>query len=183
VVSPGRSIEHGHSSGDASRSGRRKSKGCSKSCSGNKGIQCRYSKDFGHFKWNYSKLKKKRDKQGDGSKGENSSVTSVAVADGDSVGFGELLVVSADSSSVGQCASSASADCDMSFNIGWILDSACSYHMCPHREWYATYEPLNGASVSMSNDTKCRVVGIGTIRFQMFDGVFVHSQMFAMWLG
>jgi len=62
-------------------------------------------------------------------------------------------------------------DCDMSFSTGWIPDSACSYHMCPHREWFATYEPLNGGSVSMGNDTKCRVVGIGTIRFKMFDGI------------
>jgi hypothetical protein len=43
--------------------------------------------------------------------------------------------------------------------------------MCPHREWFATYEPLNGGSVSMGNDTKCRVVGIGTIRFRIFDGI------------
>jgi len=46
--------------------------------------------------------------------------------------------------------------------------------MCPHREWFATYEPLNGGSVLMGNDTKCRVVGIGTIRFKMFDGI-VHT--------
>ena len=43
--------------------------------------------------------------------------------------------------------------------------------MCPHREWFATYEPLNGGSVSMDNDTKYRVVGIGTIRFKMFHGI------------
>jgi len=95
----------------------------------------------------------------------------VAAADADSVGSGELLVVSADSSSVGQCASSTLVDCDMSFSTGWILDSACSYHMCPHIEWFATYESLNGGSVSMGNDTKCRVVGIGTIKLKMFDGI------------
>ena len=104
VVSRGRSIERGHSGGDASGGGRRKSKGCLKSRSG-KGIQCRYCKDFGHFKWDCPKLKKKGDKQGDGGKGENSSTASVVVADGDSVESGELLVVSADNSSVGQCAS------------------------------------------------------------------------------
>ena len=161
VVSRGRSIERGHSGGDASGGGRRKSKGCLKSRSG-KGIQCRYCKDFGHFKWDCPKLKKKRDKQGDGSKGENSLAASVAVADGDSVESSELLVVSADSSSIGQCASSTSVDCDMSFSTGLILDSACSYHMCPHIEWFATYESLNGGSVSMGNDTKYRVVGIGS---------------------
>jgi hypothetical protein len=38
-------------------------------------------------------------------------------------------------------------------------------------EWFATYESLNGGSVSMGNGTKYRVVGIGTIRFKMFDGI------------
>ena len=61
VVSHGRSVERGHSGGDASSSGRRKSKGHSKSRS-SKGIQCRYCKDFGHFKWGCPELKKKRDK-------------------------------------------------------------------------------------------------------------------------
>jgi hypothetical protein len=123
------------------------------------------------MKWDCPKLKKKRDKQDDGNKGDNSSSATVAVAGGDSVESGELHVVSVDSSLIGHCASSALADCDMSFSTGWILDSACSYHMCPHREWFATYEPLNGGSVSMGNDTKCRVVGIGTIRFRVFDGI------------
>ena len=106
----------------------------------------------------------------------------MAVADGYSVESGELLV-SVDSSSVGQCASSTSIDCNMSFSTGWILDSACSYHMCPHREWFATYEPLNGGSVSMGNDTKCRVVGIGQSDSRCLMVLFVHSHMFAMWLG
>lgn len=94
-----------------------------------------------------------------------------AVADEDDDSSGELLVVSADSSSVRQCASSASADCDMSFSTGCLLDSARSYHMCTHREWFATYDPLNGGSVSMGNDTQCRVLGIGTVRFRMYDGM------------
>lgn len=132
VVSRVRSIEHGHSDGDAFGSGRRKSMGRSKYCSGNK-IQCRYCKDYGHIKRGCPKLKKKRDKQGDGNKSENSSSANVAVAYGDLVESSELLVVNADSSSAGQCASSASADCDISFSTGWVLDSTGSYHMCPHR--------------------------------------------------
>ena len=59
-------------------------------------------------------MKKKKDKQGDGSKSETSSA-SVAVSDDDS---GELLVASADLSSVGHCASNASTGCDMSFSTG-----------------------------------------------------------------
>ncbi len=59
------------------------------------------------------------------------------------------------------------------FPIGeddWILDSACSFHMCPSKEFFSTYEPKYG-NVLMGNDQSCQVVGIGTIRIQMFDGV------------
>jgi hypothetical protein len=94
----------------------------------------------------------------------------VAVADNDTGENGDFLIAIANGSLVGQCASSVSTDCDMSFCTRWVLDSACSYHMCPHREWFATYEPMNGGSVSMGNNTKCEVVGINTIRFKIFDG-------------
>uniref|UniRef100_A0A7N0THJ7 Gag-pol polyprotein n=1 Tax=Kalanchoe fedtschenkoi TaxID=63787 RepID=A0A7N0THJ7_KALFE len=116
VASRGRSVERSRNGGDLSSSCRRKSKGLSKSRSGNKGIQCRYCKEFGYFKWDCPKLKRKRDKQDDDNNGDNYSAASVAVADGDSVVSGELLVVIADNSSIGQCTSSTLTDCDMSFN-------------------------------------------------------------------
>ena len=166
VVTRGRSVERGYSGDDAAYSKGKKSKSRSKSRSGKKGIRFNYCKELGHIKWHCPKLKKKRDKQGDGNKSDTSSA-SVAASYGSS---GELLIASADFSSNQHCASSASAGCDMSFSTGWVLDSGCSYHMCPHREWFATYEPLTGGSVSMGNDTKCKVVGIGTIRFKMYDG-------------
>src|SRR5262249_48866380 len=53
----------------------------------------------------------------------------------------------------------------------WILDSVCSYHMCPHRDWFDTYASHDGGRVLMGNDTECRAVGIGTIKIKMFDGV------------
>jgi len=31
----------------------------------------------------------------------------------------------------------------------WILDSGCSYHMTPNKEWFEIYEPLNGGSILM----------------------------------
>lgn len=76
--------------------------------------------------------------------GENFSASNIVDANYDLVEFDELLVVSANISSVVHCASIASPDCDMSFRTTWVLDSSCSYHMCPHREWFTTYEPLNG---------------------------------------
>ena len=23
----------------------------------------------------------------------------------------------------------------------WVLNSSCTYHMCPRRDWFVTYEP------------------------------------------
>ena len=45
----------------------------------------------------------------------------------------------------------------------WILDSGCSYHMCPNRDLFSTYESCNGGIVLMGNNAACDVVGRGTI--------------------
>ena len=53
----------------------------------------------------------------------------------------------------------------------WVLDSACSYHMTPRRDWFTTYRPINGGLVYMGNNTTYKVVGIGTVRIKMYDGI------------
>src|SRR5665811_903002 len=52
----------------------------------------------------------------------------------------------------------------------WILDSACSYHICYIREFFHSFSESDG-SVFMGNDQPCRIEGIGSIKIQMFDGV------------
>ena len=51
-----------------------------------------------------------------------------------------------------------------------LLDSECTYHMCPKREWFNTYKPYDRGSVLMGNDAVCKTIGIGNIRIRMFDG-------------
>ena len=53
----------------------------------------------------------------------------------------------------------------------WILDSGCSYHMSPNRDWFSTYQSIDGGVVLMGNDVSCKVVGIGTVRIKMHDGL------------
>ena len=53
----------------------------------------------------------------------------------------------------------------------WVLDSACSYHMTPKKDWFDTYKPYNGGMVQMGNDATCPIIGIGTVKIKMFDGV------------
>ena len=53
----------------------------------------------------------------------------------------------------------------------WILDSACSYHMTPNKDWFNTYKLVNFGSVLMGNDASCKVARIWNIIIKMFDGV------------
>lgn len=53
----------------------------------------------------------------------------------------------------------------------WILDSACSYHIFPNREWFDPYKSVDCGNVLMGNDVLCKVIGIGTIKIRMFDGI------------
>ena len=53
----------------------------------------------------------------------------------------------------------------------WILDSACSFHVTPNKDWFDIYMLVNSGFVLMGNDASCKVIGIGNIRIKMFDGV------------
>ncbi|KAL8528974.1 hypothetical protein ACS0TY_006443 [Phlomoides rotata] len=52
----------------------------------------------------------------------------------------------------------------------WVLDSGCTFHMCPNECWFKNLEKLDGKSVLLGNDNSCKVKGIGSIRIKMFDG-------------
>jgi hypothetical protein len=45
------------------------------------------------------------------------------------------------------------------------------HFMSPKRDWFITYESVNGGSVLMGNDAIYKIVGIGTIRMKMHDGI------------
>ena len=62
--------------------------------------------------------------------------------------------------------------CQQSFScqLGFLTPGA-SYHMCLHRDWFGTYEPLVGGSVTMGNDAVSQTVGIGSVRIRCHDGV------------
>ncbi|KAH9769644.1 hypothetical protein KPL71_012096 [Citrus sinensis] len=53
----------------------------------------------------------------------------------------------------------------------WVLDSGCSFHMCPNKNLFTNYETCDGGIVVIGNDSSCRVVGRGLIRLKMFDGI------------
>ena len=53
----------------------------------------------------------------------------------------------------------------------WVLDSTCSFHVTPHKDWFDTYKSVNCGFVLIGNYATCKVFGIGTIKIKMFDNV------------
>ncbi|KAK0588992.1 hypothetical protein LWI29_008208 [Acer saccharum] len=53
----------------------------------------------------------------------------------------------------------------------WILDSGCSFHMCPKKEMFTEFQELNSGSVLMGNNQQCNVEGIGSVALRMYDGM------------
>ena len=53
----------------------------------------------------------------------------------------------------------------------WVLDSGCTYHMCPNKEWFSSFKELEGGVVFMGNDSACKTAGIGTIKLRNHDRV------------
>ena len=45
-------------------------------------------------------------------------------------------------------------------NNSWLLDSACSFHVTPHRNWFDTYRLINCGSIRMGNDAICIIIGM-----------------------
>jgi len=106
--------------------GRRNFRLKSKRCKFNK--FCKYCRKPRYLVAECSKLKNKKEK------GNNYS-TEVAIADSGLDGD-VLLVTTTDNRDTTE----------------WVLDSGCTYHMCFHRGWFSTYEPLDLGAVFMDND-------------------------------
>ncbi|KAG8500580.1 hypothetical protein CXB51_002706 [Gossypium anomalum] len=53
----------------------------------------------------------------------------------------------------------------------WILDSGCTFHMSPNRDWFTTYKTVFKGVILMGNNASCKIAGVGTIKVKMFDGV------------
>jgi len=50
-----------------------------------------------------------------------------------------------------------------------MLDSGATYHVCPRREWFSSFEKLDRGVVIIGNDHAYEIVGISTIQIKIFD--------------
>ncbi|RVW68241.1 Retrovirus-related Pol polyprotein from transposon TNT 1-94 [Vitis vinifera] len=56
-------------------------------------------------------------------------------------------------------------------NKEWILDSGCSFHMCPNKSWFEVYKDGDEGMVLLGDNKACRFAGIGSIRIKMHYGL------------
>ena len=118
-------------------------RGHSRSKSKSKTVKCYKCQKKGHIMRDCPEWKRGKDRDKEGS----SRSANIVVVDLD----GDMLSVS----------SNANRLID-----SWVLDSACSFHVTPHKDWFDTYKSVNCGSVLMGNDATCKVVGIGTIKIE-----------------
>ncbi|KAE8715770.1 hypothetical protein F3Y22_tig00110160pilonHSYRG00432 [Hibiscus syriacus] len=114
-----------------------------------KTIHCYKCKKAGHMKRDCPKLKKQTDEKRDVS----SKSVNVVEDDNSDCSEGNMLSIST-----------------TQLTDAWILDSGCSYHITPNREWFSTYRSVNSGSVYLGDDRCCNIVGIGDVRIKMYDG-------------
>ena len=115
-----------------------------------KKVKCYYCKKYGHYKSECPKSKNKEESD------KQSSSSMASVVKENSKGSDLVLAISI---------------FDDRSNDKWILDTGCIFHMSPKRDWYTTYDSVNGGSVLMGNNVAYKIVGIGTIRIRMHDGI------------
>lgn len=56
---------------------------------------------------------------------------------------------------------------------GWILDSGCSYHMTPHKEYFSSIEMRNMGVVQLGDDRPCEIMGQGKVTLSLDNGTEV----------
>ena len=106
-----------------------------RSKSKSKTVKCYKCQKKGHFKRDCLEWKKEKEES-------SKSINVVAV---DLESDGDMLSVSSSTDDL---------------NNSWLLDSACSFHVTPHRSWFDTYRSVNCSSVRMGNDASCKFIRI-----------------------
>jgi hypothetical protein len=50
----------------------------------------------------------------------------------------------------------------------WVLDSACTFHICSHRDWFSDYVQSHAGEVVIGDGSACEIIGIDSIYIQKF---------------
>ena len=50
----------------------------------------------------------------------------------------------------------------------WVLDMGSTYHICPRRKLFGSFEELDGSLISVGDDYTGQMVGNGTVFIRMY---------------
>jgi hypothetical protein len=53
----------------------------------------------------------------------------------------------------------------------WVLDYVSTFHVCPRRDWFDSFREVSGGIVTLADGSTLSVVGVGAVRFRMWDGM------------
>ena len=53
----------------------------------------------------------------------------------------------------------------------WILNTICTFHMSPNRDWFLTYKTLTSGDVLIDNNSSCKITSIETVKIKMVDDI------------
>jgi hypothetical protein len=53
----------------------------------------------------------------------------------------------------------------------WILDSAWTFHICSHGDWFSDYVQSHAGEVVIGDGSTCEIIGISSIYIQVHDAV------------
>jgi hypothetical protein len=109
-------------------------------------LTCNYCKKKGHIKADCFKLKNKQKADTQGTSSEEAHVAECDTID-------TLCAV----------------DTHVDDKHCWVMDTGASQHMTPNRDWFETYESMDG-KVLMGNHNMCKVAGIGSVTIKFHDG-------------
>ena len=51
------------------------------------------------------------------------------------------------------------------------IDTGTTYHVCPNRDWFSSFEKLDGCFIIKGDDCPCNMEGIDAVLIKMFDGM------------
>ncbi|KAM2825409.1 hypothetical protein COP1_035211 [Malus domestica] len=57
------------------------------------------------------------------------------------------------------------------FATKWVLDTGCTHHMTPHKDWFSSLKEFDGGVMFMGDDNPCTIKGIGTVHLKLHDGM------------
>lgn len=138
-----------------SNEGNQKKRGKSRYKSRMKGRKCYNCQEIGHYAKQCTNPKKPRNKH------ENNN-ESVNVASGNNMGDCYMIESA--------CYSRIQIVDDHLRETQWLMDSGCSFHICPYLNMFADFTNLKDAYVSLADGYRRMVTGIGTIHLKFENG-------------